>query len=53
MAHVLQQGGSQVFECYSQTRLMMMLEALTKLDGQAEERGETSLTLLTSLGAVT
>jgi integrase len=41
VTQMLRQGDSQVFKRYSQAKLMMMREALTKLDRQANEHGNT------------
>ena len=46
VTQMLRQGDSQVFKRYSQAKLNMMREALSKLDRQANERGATSLTAL-------
>ena len=40
------QGDSQVFKRYSQAKLNMMRESLSKLDRQANEHGATSFTAL-------
>jgi len=40
-ARPLRQGDAQVFKRYSQAKLKMMREALTKLDRQANERPGT------------
>ena len=46
VTQMLRQGDSQVFKRYSQAKLNMMREALSKLDRQANERGATSFTVL-------
>ena len=46
VTQMLRQGDSQVFKRYSQAKLNMMREALSKLDRQANEHGATSLTAL-------
>ena len=46
VTQMLRQGDSAVFKRYSQAKLNMMREALTKLDRQANEHGATSLTVL-------
>ena len=46
VTQMLRQSDSQVFKRYSQAKLNMMREALSKLDRQANERGATSLTVL-------
>ena len=48
VTQMLRQGDSQVFKRYSQAKLNMMREALSKLDRQANEHGATSLTALAS-----
>ena len=44
VTQMLRQGDSQVFKRYSQAKLNMMREALSKLDRQANEHGATSFT---------
>ena len=44
VTQMLRQGDSQVFKRYSQAKLNMMRESLSKLDRQANERGVTSFT---------
>ncbi len=46
VTQMLRQGASQVFKRYSQAKLNMMREALSKLDRQANEHGATSFTAL-------
>ena len=46
VTQMLRQGDAAVFKRYSQAKLNMMREALSKLDRQANERGATSLTAL-------
>ena len=46
VTQMLRQGDSQVFKRYSQAKLNMMREALSKLDRQANERGATFFTAL-------
>ena len=46
VTQMLRQGDSQVFKRYSQAKLNMMREALSKLDRRANEHGATSLTAL-------
>ena len=46
VTQMLRQGDSQVFKRYSQAKLNMMRESLSKLDRQANEHGATSLTAL-------
>ena len=46
VTQMLRQGDSQVFKRYSQAKLNMMREALSKLDRQANEHGATSFTVL-------
>jgi integrase len=46
VTQMLRQGESNVFKRYSQAKLGMMREALEKLDRQANEHSETSLTVL-------
>ena len=46
MTQMLRQGDSQVFKRYSQAKLNLMREALSKLDRQANEHGTTFLTVL-------
>ncbi len=46
VTQMLRQGDSQVFKRYSQAKLNMMREALSKLDRQANEHGATSFTAL-------
>ena len=46
VTQMLRQGDAAVFKRYSQAKLNMMREALSKLDRQANERGATSLTVL-------
>jgi integrase len=41
VTQMLRQGDSQVFKRYSQAKLNMMREALTRLDRQANEHQET------------
>ncbi len=48
VTQMLRQGESNVFKRYSQAKLGMMREALEKLDRQANEHSETSLTVLAS-----
>ena len=48
VTQMLRQGDSQVFKRYSQAKLNMMREALSKLDRQANERGATFFTALAS-----
>ena len=45
VTQMLRQGDAQVFKRYSQAKLNMMREALSKLDRQANEHGATSLTV--------
>ena len=45
VTQMLRQGDSQVFKRYSQAKLNMMRESLSKLDRQANERGATSFTV--------
>ena len=45
VTQMLRQGDSQVFKRYSQAKLNMMREALSKLDRQANERVTTSFTV--------
>ena len=45
VTQMLRQGDSQVFKRYSQAKLNMMREALSKLDRQANEHGATSFTV--------
>ena len=42
VTQMLRQGDADVFKLYSQAKLGMMREALTKLDRQANERGISS-----------
>lgn len=42
VTQMLRQGDAEVFKLYSQAKLGMMREALTKLDRQANERGVSS-----------
>jgi integrase len=44
VTQMLRQGDSRVFKRYSQAKLMMMREALQKLDRNANEHGTTSST---------
>ena len=44
VTQMLRQGDSQVFKRYSQAKLNMMRESLSKLDRQANEHGATSFT---------
>ena len=44
VTQMLRQGDAAVFKRYSQAKLNMMREALSKLDRQANERGATSFT---------
>jgi integrase len=44
VTQMLRQGDAQVFKRYSQAKLNMMREALTKLDRQANERPGTFIT---------
>ncbi len=44
VTQMLRQGDAAVFKRYSQAKLNMMREALSKLDRQANEHGATSLT---------
>ena len=46
VTQMLRQDDSQVFKRYSQAKLNMMREALSKLDRQANEHGATSFTAL-------
>ena len=46
VTQMLRQGDAAVFKRYSQAKLNMMREALSKLDRQANEHGATSLTVL-------
>ena len=46
VTQMLRQGDSQVFKRYSQAKLNMMRESLSKLDRQANEHGATSFTVL-------
>ena len=46
VTQMLRQGDSQVFKRYSQAKLNMMREALSKLDRQANEHGATCFTAL-------
>ena len=46
VTQMLRQGDSQVFKRYSQAKLNMMREALSKLDRQANEHGASSFTAL-------
>ena len=46
VTQMLRQGDSQVFKRYSQAKLNMMRESLSKLDRQANEHGVTSFTAL-------
>ena len=46
VTQMLRQGDSAVFKRYSQAKLNMMREALTKLDRQANEHGASFLTAL-------
>ena len=46
VTQMLRQGDSQVFKRYSQAKLNMMRESLSKLDRQANEHGATSFTAL-------
>ena len=46
VTQMLRQGDAAVFKRYSQVKLNMMREALSKLDRQANERGATSFTVL-------
>ena len=48
VTQMLRQGDASVFKRYSQAKLNMMREALSKLDRHANERGSTSLTVLAS-----
>ena len=48
VTQMLRQGDASVFKRYSQAKLNMMREALSKLDRHANERGATSLTVLAS-----
>jgi integrase len=45
VTQMLRQGDAEVFKLYSQAKLGMMREALTKLDRQANERGVSSTQL--------
>ena len=45
---MLRQGDAAVFKRYSQAKLNMMREALSKLDRQTNEHGATSFTALAS-----
>ena len=44
VTQMLRQSDAAVFKRYSQAKLNMMREALSKLDRQANERGATSFT---------
>ena len=46
VTQMLRQGDAAVFKRYSQAKLNMMREALSKLDRQANEHGETFFTVL-------
>ena len=46
VTQMLRQGDAAVFKRYSQAKLNMMRESLSKLDRQANEHGATSLTAL-------
>ena len=46
VTQMLRQGVAAVFKRYSQAKLNMMRESLSKLDRQANERGGTSFTAL-------
>ena len=46
VTQMLRQGNAAVFKRYSQAKLNMMREALSKLDRQANEHGATSFTVL-------
>ena len=46
VTQMLRQGDASVFKRYSQAKLNMMREALSKLDRQANEHGATSFTVL-------
>ena len=48
VTQMLRQGDAAVFKRYSQAKLNMMREALSKLDRQANEHGATSFTALAS-----
>ena len=45
VTQMLRQSDAAVFKRYSQAKLNMMREALSKLDRQANERGATSFTV--------
>ena len=45
VTQMLRQGDAAVFKRYSQAKLNMMREALTKLDRKANERAETFATV--------
>ena len=46
VTQMLRQGDAAVFKRYSQAKLNMMRESLSKLDRQANEHGATSFTVL-------
>ena len=46
VTQMLRQGDTAVFKRYSQAKLNMMRESLSKLDRQANEHGATSFTVL-------
>ncbi len=48
VTQMLRQSDASVFTCYSQTKLHMMREALSKLDRHTNERGANSFTALAS-----
>ena len=50
VTQMLRQGDAAVFKRYSQAKLNMMREALSKLDREANERGATSFTALAGMG---
>ena len=52
VTQMLRQGDAAVFKRYSQAKLNMMRESLSKLDRQANEHGATSFTVLAGLGPV-
>jgi integrase len=49
VTQMLRQGDAEVFKLYSQAKLGMMREALTKLDRQANERGISSTRMASRL----
>ena len=52
VTQMLRQGDSQVFKRYSQAKLNMMRESLSKLDRQANEHGATSFYAAGRIGPV-